>query len=105
MKENSRKPRMPKPHSPVHPNVPALEWVSDVSGRAARTTAIGCRRVLIENHTGILEFTDERVHLSTPSGDMRVFGKELTLMEVRPNALMVHGSIHRVDLPAEEDHS
>lgn len=105
MKENSRKVRMPKPHSPSHPGVPALEWISDVSGRAARTTAIGCRRVLIENHTGILDFTDERVRLSTPSGDMCVHGADLSLMEVRPGALMVHGSIRRVDLPEEEDHA
>lgn len=103
MKENSRKVRMPKPHSPSHPNAPALEWISDVSGRTARTTAIGCRRVLIENHTGILDFTDEMVRLSTPSGDMRVYGTGLALMEVRPNALMVHGCISRVDLPSEEE--
>ena len=44
MKENSKRVKMPKPRKPSHPNMPALEWISDVSGRAARATAVGSRR-------------------------------------------------------------
>ena len=101
MKENSRKVKMPKPHKPAHPGVPALEWLSDVSGRAARATAIGNRRILIENHTGIQDFTDEEVRLSTTSGLLCVRGRDLSLCEVRENALIVHGCIRQVDLPEE----
>lgn len=92
---------MPKPQKPVHPAVPALEWLSDVSGRAARATAIGSRRILIENHTGIQDFTDEEVRLCTASGPLCVRGSGLTLCEVRPGALIVHGCIRQVDLPQE----
>jgi len=101
VKENSRKVKMPKPHKPVHPGVSALEWLSDVSGRAARITAVGSRRILIENHTGILDFTDETVRLSTAVGPLCVHGRNLTLCEVRENALIVHGCIRQVDLPEE----
>lgn len=101
MKENSRKVKMPRPHKPVHPGVPALEWLSDVSGRAVRATAIGSRRLLIENHTGIQGFTGEEIRLSTASGPLSVHGSALTLCEVRENALIVHGSIRRIDLPGE----
>jgi len=103
MKENSRKVRMPKAPKPSHPGVPALEWLSDVSGRAARATAIGSRRILIENHTGIQHFTDEQVRLSTASGPLCVHGRGLTLCEVRANALIVHGCIRQVDLPGDGD--
>lgn len=101
MKENSRKVKMPKPHKPLHPGVPALEWLDDVSGRAVRATAVGSRRILIENHTGIQNFTDETVHLSTAAGPLCVHGRNLTLCEVRENALIVHGHIRQVDLPEE----
>ncbi len=101
MKENPRKVKMPKAPKPNHPGVPALEWLSDVSGRAARATAIGSRRILIENHTGIQDFTDEQVRLSTASGTLCIHGRDLTLCEVRENALIVHGCIRQVDLPED----
>lgn len=102
MKESIRKVKMPKPHKPVHPAVPALEWLSDVSGRAARATAIGSRRILIENHTGIQDFSDEMVKLSTANGPLCVHGRGLSLCEVRENALIVHGCIRQVELPEED---
>ena len=101
MKDHPRKVKMPKAHKPGHPGVPALEWLSDVSGRAARATAIGSRRILIENHTGIQDFTDETVRLSTAAGPLCVHGRNLTLCEVRANALIVHGCIRQVDLPED----
>ena len=101
MKEHPRKARMPKPQKPAHPSVPALEWVSDISGRTARVTAIGSRRVLIENHRGIQDFTEEAVRLFTTNGPLCIYGSSLSLCEVRENALIVHGCIRRVDLPED----
>lgn len=101
MKENSRKVKMPKARKPQHPGVPALEWLSELSGRTARATAIGSRRILIENHTGIQDFTDDEVRLSTASGPLCVRGRGLSLCEVRENALIVHGCIRQVDLPED----
>lgn len=101
MKEHSRKVKMPKARRTYHPGVPALEWLSEISGRAARATAIGSRRILIENHTGIQNFTDEEVRLSTRFGPLCVRGRGLTLCEVRENALIVHGCIRQVDLPED----
>lgn len=103
MKENSRKKLIPKPSKPVHPAVPALEWLSDVSGRAARATAIGSRRLLIENHTGIQHYSDNCVCLQTARGVMRIHGSSLSLNEVRPGALIVHGSIRMLEFPDEGD--
>lgn len=97
----ARKPRIPKPGHPARPAVPALEWLGDVSGRAARATAIGSERMLIENHTGIKAFTDEQVLLATPGGVLGIFGSGLTLNEVRPRTLIVRGCIRRVDLPED----
>ena len=101
MKENRKKIRFPKPKKPFSPGIPALEWLSDVSGRTVRATLVGSRRIMIENHTGIQDFTDECVQLSTAAGPLCVHGRNLTLCEVRENALIVHGCIRQVDLPED----
>ena len=78
---------------------PALEWVEDAAGQCARATVIGSRSLLVENHTGILDFTAGRVRLDTARGPLCVTGSDLTLRDVRPGALIVRGNIARVELP------
>lgn len=80
---------------------PALEWARDVTGGCARTTAIGSRSLLVENHTSIADFSEQRVLLNTRSGPLCVLGSGLSLKDVRPGALIVRGSIRRVELPCE----
>lgn len=83
------------------PSPDALIWPRDLAGRCARTTAIGSRRLLVENHTGILELTDSRVRLGTGCGAITVVGSGLSLCDVRGNALIVRGEIRSVELPPE----
>jgi len=92
---------MKKPRRPDRPNTPALEWVRDISGSAARTTAIGSRRLLVENHTGILDFSDTTIRLNTGCGCMQICGAGLSLSDVRRGSLVVLGQIHQVQLPCE----
>ena len=79
----------------------ALAWTRDISGRCARTVAIGSHRLLVENHTGILELTPERVVLDTRCGAITVTGRDLALCDARRGALIVRGCIERVALPPE----
>lgn len=83
------------------PRPDALVWPQDLSGRCARATMIGSRRLLVENHTGILELTDARIRLNTGCGPITVTGRGLTLCDARRNALIVKGELQRVDLPCE----
>lgn len=84
---------------------PALEWLTDASGLKARVTLLGNSRAMVENHTGILEFTEGVIRLKTRGGTLRFEGSGLTLTEVRPDALTVRGAIDRIILPTgkEED--
>ena len=81
------------------PDAPALEWLQDISGRCPRATAIGSHSLLVENHCGIDSFSQERIALNTGAGPLCVHGRRLALRDVRPDALIVHGEIHRVELP------
>ena len=103
VKSNSKKMQIPRPHRPGHSGVPALEWLSEVSGRTARITAVGSHRVLIENHTGIQDFSDAHVRLFTASGPLCIHGCDLSLCEVRRSALIVRGDIRQIDLPEERE--
>lgn len=80
---------------------PALEWARDMTGRCARATAIGNRSLLVENHTAIADFSDACIRLDTRTGPLCVFGSGLSLRDVRPGALIIRGSIHRVELPCK----
>ena len=102
MKNQAKILKMPKPKRHALPGAPALEWISEVSGRAVRATLVGGSRVLIENHTGILDFTEECVRLNAPGGAVSVRGAHLSHCEVRPNALIVRGCIRSVELPEEK---
>jgi len=101
VKKESRKKGIPKPTPIAHPGMPALEWMNDAAGRLPRLTAVGSRRMLVENHTGILSVGEQEVRLSTRIGLLAVRGKDLALSEVRPGSLIVHGTISCVELPCE----
>ena len=64
-------------------------------------TAIGSDRLLVENHTGILELTGTRVRLCSGAGPLTITGAGLSLCQARPGALIVKGHIRRVELPCE----
>ncbi len=81
---------------------PALEWLDEASGALPRVTMAGGRRAMIENHAGILEFDENQVRLLTRQGVMTLRGRDLTLSEVRPDALTVRGQIGSVELPVED---
>ena len=88
----------PRPHRPRR-SLPALEWVEDAAGRCARATVVGSRSLLVENHTGLISFTGECVRLNTARGPLCVTGSDLTLRDMRPGALIVRGSIQKVEPP------
>lgn len=78
---------------------PALEWLEDAAGTRARLTMSGNRRAMVENHTGIVEFTAARIRLMTRQGVMTFLGRELMLTQIRPDALTVRGFISSVEFP------
>jgi len=82
-------------------DLPALEWAEDMTGRCPRVTAFGDHCLLVENHTGILSFSDSRVLLDSRAGALCVTGSGLSLSGVRSGAMMIRGSLRRVELPCK----
>jgi len=81
------------------PGFQALALPEDMLGGAARVTVLGNARALIENHRGIADIGDECVKLMTRQGMLTVCGRELTLREVRADALSICGVIATIAFP------
>ena len=85
-----------------HVAFPAMEWLEEAAGALPRLMLAGGRRAMIENHTGILEFTPSCVRLMTRQGVLAIHGTALLLTQIRPDALTVRGEIQSIELPPSD---
>ncbi len=86
-----------------HSAFPAMEWLEEAAGALPRLMLAGGRRAMIENHTGILEFSPTCVRLMTRQGVLAIRGEALLLTQIRPDALTVRGEIQFIELPASKE--
>lgn len=84
---------------------PALEWLCDITGKTARITSIGGTALLVENHRGLIAYESDRIELQTGCGSVVITGSQLTLSDVRKDALIVRGEIRNVQLPCGDVHA
>ena len=54
---------------------------------------LGNEEVSIENHKGILMYSQEYIRISTKVGTLCVEGKEMCLKQLRGDILVIHGQI------------
>lgn len=59
---------------------------------------VGCSRVLIENHRGVIAYTRELVRVRTSDGIVSVCGLDMIIRCMSRFQLVVTGSIHTVKL-------
>ena len=78
--------------------LPALTW-AESAGSLPRATLDGRSRALIENHSGIIEFTEERLRLASQLGEIVITGTGINLAQVREGCLIVQGRIDSVIMP------
>lgn len=70
---------------------------ADVVAGVPKLTVIGCRRVLVENHRGITEYGREVIEINGGRVKLRIHGRELELVVMNRNELLIHGSILAVE--------
>lgn len=59
---------------------------------------VGQRRVLIENHRGVLQYGDTEICVRVTYGCIRVCGKELRLMRMNKQQLIISGLVDSIIL-------
>ena len=59
-----------------------LELPKDIILDLPKIIMIGNLQIYIENHKGILEYTDNRIRINTKNGILRIIGKNLMLKNI-----------------------
>jgi len=61
----------------------------------------GDKRVLIENHNGVVEYGNERIGIKTAYGQLSVCGSCLQLVQITKEQLVILGEVDQVNLYRE----
>lgn len=58
---------------------------------------MGNRQFYMENHRGILSYSEDEIDVSAEGLIVRIFGKKLELISMSADALRIRGAIERVE--------
>jgi len=80
------------------PRVLSRIGVPDMLPKVPLVELAGQGRVLIENHLGVLAYSLEEIQIKVAYGKLSITGKELTLMQMNSDQLVIKGSIDTLQL-------
>ena len=78
--------------------VDQFDLPGEVLGDLPRVTLLGGRRVLVENHKGLLDYGTEEIRIAGKRLTVLVAGDGLKLCAMNPRALLITGDVFRVEL-------
>ncbi|MFG6121102.1 MULTISPECIES: sporulation protein YqfC [Thalassobacillus] len=73
-----------------------LELPSDVMLDLPRVTTIGDFHVYIENHQGLLHFSEHEIRLKSRKGQIRLTGEGFVLKMMLSEEILVEGKMHSI---------
>lgn len=73
-----------------------LDLPKDITMEMPRITMIGQYQMYIENHRGVLHFSDKELRLLLTKGQLLIKGKDLVIRAILPEEVLVEGIIHQV---------
>ena len=71
-----------------------VDLPQDVMMNLPRITMIG--QIHIENHTGLIAFSDKEVRLQVEQGELSIIGENLVIKTILPEEILLEGVIHSV---------
>jgi len=77
-----------------------LDLPADAVAGVSHVEIIGTRELFIENHKGILEYTDVEVKINTEKNILRITGDRLVVTSMNANELKLCGNIGTVEFLA-----
>jgi sporulation protein YqfC len=76
--------------------VQTMDLPQDVMMDLPRITIIGQLHIYIENHRGLLTFTDSEVRLMLKKGQLLIKGNAFVIKTILPEEIMLQGTIDKV---------
>jgi sporulation protein YqfC len=73
-----------------------LELPADVVMDLPRITMIGQLHIYIENHKGVLRFSNEELRLRLKQGQLLIKGSDFVLKTILPEEILLEGKIDQV---------
>ncbi len=73
-----------------------LELPADAVMDLPRITMVGQLHIYIENHQGVLKFSNEEVRLLLKNGQLLIKGKDFMLKTILPEEILLEGKIEHV---------
>ncbi|MDP1420800.1 sporulation protein YqfC [Peribacillus simplex] len=73
-----------------------MDLPQDVMMDLPRITMIGQLHIYIENHRGLLAFTDREVRLMLKNGQLLIKGNAFVIKTILPEEIMLEGKIDKV---------
>ncbi|WP_438446229.1 sporulation protein YqfC [Gorillibacterium sp. sgz5001074] len=70
-----------------------LDVPPDITMDLPRLTMIGNMRLYIENHRGVLHFSDQHLKLALSKGSLEIRGANLVIRTIMPEEVLVEGAI------------
>lgn len=74
-----------------------LELPKDIMLDLPKITMVGNLQIYIENHKGILEYTNNRIRINTKDGVLRIIGKNLVLKNIIAEEIIIVGEINQLE--------
>lgn len=74
-----------------------LELPKDIILDLPKIIMVGNLQIYIENHKGILEYTNNRIRINTKNGVLRIIGKNLMLKNIITEEIVIVGEINQVE--------
>ncbi|WP_018661430.1 sporulation protein YqfC [Heyndrickxia acidiproducens] len=73
-----------------------MELPQDVTMDLPRITMIGQIHIYIENHRGLLTFTDKELRLLLKNGQLLIKGQSFVIKTILPEEILLEGKIDEV---------
>ncbi|GIN70975.1 sporulation protein YqfC [Bacillus sp. J14TS2] len=73
-----------------------MELPADIMMDLPRITMVGNLHIYIENHNGLLVFTDNELRLLLKQGQLLIKGKSFVLKTILPEEILLEGNIEEV---------
>lgn len=73
-----------------------LDLPQDVVMDLPRMTMIGNIQLYIENHRGVLHFSNESLKLALSKGRLEVYGQQLVIRAILSEEVFIEGIIHDI---------
>ena len=74
----------------------ALDIPQDVLQDIPKITLVGNLQVWIENHTGLIEYSAEKVRVNTSLGLLTVSGSDFILVQLLPTEIKLEGKLQQI---------